>query len=217
MRVTRFVRLVIAVVALTFAAPAYSQGPREGIVVHGRWVLEVRNPDGTLAERREFQNAIKNGDIILTRLLARQGSMGPWRILLHRSPVDSPFLGPAGDLADAALHETGHFVSPSQFTAYFPGLTVAMDGPADHERALVLSGTATAAVAGGISEVETWASLCSRTNAPGTCGSAQGDQMFILNFTGTVLKNSSNQPTPLQLVKGQIVQVTVTISFSSPS
>jgi hypothetical protein len=32
-------------------------GPQEGIKVHGHWVIEVRNPDGKVATRREFENA----------------------------------------------------------------------------------------------------------------------------------------------------------------
>ena len=34
-----------------------SGGPQEGIKVHGHWVVEISNPDGTLADRREFENA----------------------------------------------------------------------------------------------------------------------------------------------------------------
>ena len=32
-------------------------GPQEGVRVRGHWVLDVRNPDGTLADRRDFHNA----------------------------------------------------------------------------------------------------------------------------------------------------------------
>ena len=34
-------------------APGESgQGPREGVKVHGHWVINVKNPDGTLAQHR---------------------------------------------------------------------------------------------------------------------------------------------------------------------
>jgi hypothetical protein len=50
------------------AAP--SSGPREGIHVHGHWVIEVRNPDSTLVDRREFENALtENGKKMLVALL----------------------------------------------------------------------------------------------------------------------------------------------------
>src|SRR5437879_3747133 len=40
------------------AAPA--GGPQEGIQVHGAWTIDVREPDGTLVEHREFENAFQN-------------------------------------------------------------------------------------------------------------------------------------------------------------
>src|SRR5262249_45924576 len=49
------------------APPGASQGT---IKVHGHWTIEVRNPNGTLAERREFENAYAGGDF-LPRVLAR--------------------------------------------------------------------------------------------------------------------------------------------------
>jgi hypothetical protein len=38
-------------------------GPQEGIKVHGHWVIEVRNPDGTLSTRREFENGLSGSRI----------------------------------------------------------------------------------------------------------------------------------------------------------
>ncbi len=49
------------------AAPAeknpasQAKGPHEGIAVHGHWTIEVRNPDGTVVTRREFENALQPG------------------------------------------------------------------------------------------------------------------------------------------------------------
>jgi hypothetical protein len=39
------------------ASPA--EGPSEGITVHGQWVIEVRNPDGTVTARRDFENELQ--------------------------------------------------------------------------------------------------------------------------------------------------------------
>jgi len=33
-------------------------GMLEGIKVHGHWVIEVRNPDGRLVQRRDFENSL---------------------------------------------------------------------------------------------------------------------------------------------------------------
>jgi hypothetical protein len=56
-------------------------GPQEGIKIHGHWVIEVRNPDGTLATRREFENSLETqGQQNLAALLARAASGGHWLI-----------------------------------------------------------------------------------------------------------------------------------------
>lgn len=48
------------------ALPAHAQEvAREGIHVQGDWVIEVRNPDGSVADRREFSN-----DLVAPEILA---------------------------------------------------------------------------------------------------------------------------------------------------
>lgn len=42
------------------AAEAAKPG-NDGIKIHGHWVLEVKNPDGKLVERREFDNSLVTG------------------------------------------------------------------------------------------------------------------------------------------------------------
>jgi hypothetical protein len=58
---------------------APSEPGHEGISLHGHWVLEVKNPDGKLAARREFDNSLvikgtatagNSGDQLLALLLA---------------------------------------------------------------------------------------------------------------------------------------------------
>jgi hypothetical protein len=80
--VTRIVLLAVIGVALSFAQGQQEQKPAEqkqakpdaakpipagekskggkdeGIKVHGHWVLEIRNPDGSLASRKEFENSL---------------------------------------------------------------------------------------------------------------------------------------------------------------
>src|SRR3989442_5421961 len=50
-------------------------GQVEGIKVHGHWTIEVRNPDGTLVTRREFENGLV-GASGLAQILARQKTPG---------------------------------------------------------------------------------------------------------------------------------------------
>ena len=40
------------------AASAPSGGLNTGIQIHGHWKIVVRNPDGTVATRREFENSL---------------------------------------------------------------------------------------------------------------------------------------------------------------
>lgn len=77
------------------AAQAPSKGSHEGIAVHGYWVIDVRNSDGTLAKHLEFENQlctsfsdglssqpIVGGDSILQSLLTGTASAGAWSIVV---------------------------------------------------------------------------------------------------------------------------------------
>jgi len=61
----------------SIGSPAAAQGPTEGLQVHGAWVIEVRNSDGTLEDRREFSNDLTfEGQQVLARVLTRaQGAV----------------------------------------------------------------------------------------------------------------------------------------------
>ncbi len=43
------------------AGQSTPKGPHEGIAVHGHWTIEVRNPDGSLVRRVEFENSLDPG------------------------------------------------------------------------------------------------------------------------------------------------------------
>ncbi len=60
------------------AAP--SKPGSEGIKVHGHWVLQVKNQDGTLGERREFENSL---------VLSNTGISGGGRYLTRGLPYGS--------------------------------------------------------------------------------------------------------------------------------
>ncbi len=66
------------------AAPTAPKGQHEGIMVHGHWVIEVKNPDGTVTARREFENSIQPyGAGYLAALLSGNNSPGGLSILLN--------------------------------------------------------------------------------------------------------------------------------------
>ena len=71
------------VAATPAAAPAPSGGIDTGIKIHGHWNIVVRNPDGTVATRRDFENSLDLGGIyILPTLLAGAQTPGAWAIAL---------------------------------------------------------------------------------------------------------------------------------------
>jgi len=68
------------------AAKPPSKGSQEGIKVHGHWTLEVKNPDGSLARRVEFENNLTTatnfaggtfGAQALVALLSGNASLAP--------------------------------------------------------------------------------------------------------------------------------------------
>ncbi len=190
----------------TTPAPVSSPAgaPQEGIKVHGHWIIEVRNPDGTPAEYREFDNAFNTsvGADLLVKILSRQNSVGAWRVHLGSSGTDFPFLDgstPAagwllesGDTATTLLSLTGNNV-------FRPLILTARE---DHT--LELRGTATAHRDGSIRSVWTWLSRAPATEPPSATytGSLAG------NFASTTLSS------PVNLTAGQQVVVSVVISFS---
>src|SRR5438309_7311126 len=132
-----------------------SGGPNEGIRVHGNWTIEVRNADGTLASRTDFENALVGGPV-LSMVLARLTSVGYWSILLEApanastGPCGTTPLPPPYNLNPCYLVEAGS-------TGAVPGTTLTVTAPTSGADAgkLVLSGTGTASANSSIASVST--------------------------------------------------------------
>lgn len=187
----------IAASSVATAATGSAPGaPQEGIKVHGHWMIEVRNPDGTLAEHREFENALgPNGNYLLTHFLARQDSVGGWGVVLGAvNSGDNAFLDSTP--TSAYIVET---TNPYNYPNFFKNLTVGVTS------GLVLSGSATAQRNGKIEKVSTYVARLPSTSPPsGTYDIAS----YILTETNLASASVVN------LTTGQQVQVTVVISFS---
>jgi hypothetical protein len=56
-------------------------GTSEGIQIHGDWIIEVSDPDGTLVERREFKNEFTGADAIAT-ILSSEKRVGFYKMML---------------------------------------------------------------------------------------------------------------------------------------
>ena len=92
----------------TVPVPVPAPASSEGIKVHGHWTIEVRNPDGTLAERREFDNILgPTGAETLVNLLGRRNSVGGWHIRLSAtSAADNAFLDGSSNPSYGAITES---------------------------------------------------------------------------------------------------------------
>lgn len=178
-------------------------GQHEGITVHGHWSIEVRNADGTLATHREFENSLAGGgSYVLSTLLSRTNSVGLWEINLQGPANGGPCPGSANN-SDCVIQES---LSPYSGAGVSNGLTVMTTTGAGGLNVLQLSGTAVAGT-GQITAVQTVLNACptgSTTCAPQTLAGniAQG---YL--FTQAVI-------TPVNVLAGQTVAVTVVISFS---
>lgn len=168
----------------------------EGIQVHGRWTIEVREPDGRLVSRTEFENAVvPTGEAALAEFLARKKTPGWWQILLLGSPNMEPCLD-AGTNAVCIVAESGDSTNTSNvFKNLAVGLTPGLMGAR-------LSGTATVQRSGNVDRVRTRVHRCDNTIAPSSpCSS------LAAIFTQTTLA------TPIAVLLNQQVAVTVDISF----
>jgi hypothetical protein len=66
------------------AKPSPARGTSTTIQISGRWVIEVRNPDGKVTAHREFENTITNtGMTYLAALLAGSNAPGSLSIMLN--------------------------------------------------------------------------------------------------------------------------------------
>jgi hypothetical protein len=203
-------------------ATASSQGggQKEAIKVHGHWTIEVRNPDGKLVTHREFENGLTlQGKDGLIRLLGRQITNGAWHVGLANTSGNHPceYPGSGGGSATATPCQIlePSFWAPAVVNSPYFFKTLILTLP--DSGGLVLTGTATAARNGAIDLVSTRIYNCPPNNGPQTCASTNTIGQF--EFTEKQLAQPVNGSCPdpacaVNVVKGQIIQVTVIISFS---
>jgi hypothetical protein len=231
---------------------------QQGIKVHGHWVLQVKNADGTLGERREFDNSLvtddqsPSGDQLLAGLLSGNLTPGDPTVVLIQFPsgasgpiifsqVCQDFLAINGSPnACYPFTTSSKTIVAQNFNTSFSipsetGLmaTTSWSSPVKW----VLSGIYT--VPSGltsITHVETLLDVCFPIAAPYTAvqsgnfifSGISGDRHADISSGTCTSTNTNNQeslswgtltgtaitPSALAVTPGQIVQVTVTISFS---
>ncbi len=187
-------------------SPTPQGGPQEGIKVHGHWIIDIRDPDGTLVTRREFENSLESSHG-LPLVLARLKTVGVWSIGLSGS---SPPCTNAGNQVDCQIEETVSTVFAND-TNVFKTLTLSVPTSGSNVGKLVLSGSAIAlkgkelGTTASITLVSTSNARCEPTIPPASnCG------------TGRILFTSSTM-SPVSVSAGQQIQVTVIIGFTSGS
>jgi hypothetical protein len=185
------------------------QGPHEGVKVHGHWVIDVRNPDGTLAQHRDFENSLSNPNIMVELLY---GILVPsdFAVLLYGSTP--PCTVSTSTYPCVIVHNLSSLPANAICGTYYcvTGLTVTPN--LGGSPSLVLAGSLTATQAGSISTVATYIGTCGSSNptpttvSPSTCAAGTSGYGYSgLTQTGI---------TTVPIISGQIIQVTVTITFS---
>ncbi|MGA3074770.1 MAG: hypothetical protein ABSG56_13860 [Bryobacteraceae bacterium] len=204
------------------AATAPAKPGSEGIKVHGHWIIDVKNPDGSLAQHRDFENSLQDGGQFLTGLASGYMVFGGYYIGFVGNACAPTALDGS---TNCYISQNGAFLSAQ--CAYYTcigGLTVAANITTGSSQpySIVLSGSGVVPLAGTISAVQTLDFYCYSYNGIGyvptganpaactTTGLNGGPTVGINGgtFTGTTLA------TPLAVTAGQVLLVTVTISFS---
>lgn len=113
------------------SAPDESDTTSEGIQVHGHWTIEVRDPDGSVDERIEFDNALEaDGARVLAELLGGERTVWnenyfgddntPWLIAFPESCEYGQFES-ATSAGDFIAGSTDHAVSNGSLTIQASG------------------------------------------------------------------------------------------------
>jgi hypothetical protein len=203
-----------------------------GIKVHGHWVIDVKNPDGTTADHRDFQNSlvIGQGDGLLVGLLSGYLVPGDLAINLQGTACTSGGLSGCNIVAQ----NPSPAGQPGAFLCYIqdicsPSLTYnVVLAPNSGSTSIILSGTIYTVVTGTISTVGTAFNACDSVNgyvpgpstfvaptkpstlAPASCIGAPTSISAII----ALLTQTSNF-TPLQVTNAnQTIKVTVSITFA---
>ena len=196
--------------AAVTAAQSQSDLSQSSIRLHGHWTIEVRETDGRIVKRHEFDNALQDQRALLA-IFGRVHSAGHWYVSL-------------GDLyGDGEPCLSGTPAVPTTCTLQEPGdarvysgstklsvLSVALEGSPSPNR-LVLLGTFTAQNTGQISAVSTGLGVCDPAVAPSTpCTNGLAYSLTFHAFAPTGPLGVG----PIPVTAGQVVQVRVEISFS---
>ncbi len=204
--VTMASAVAVAVASATGAGAQEAAGPREGIKVHGHWIVEVKNPDGTRAQYREFENALlPQGGEALSSILAAQLVPSTWFVQLG-SDVSTTNPCALGAAPVPCISTTSIGAQGASATTHFPTLTISAPTTAPNSGKLVLSGSVTSTYAqpSSIGYVQTRIRMCPASQPAGVACPGSLEKFF---------SQAAVSPA-IPIVPGQIIQITVIFSFS---
>jgi hypothetical protein len=199
------------------AGQSAPKGQSEGLNVHGHWTIVVKNPDGKVVSHTEFENSIvSGGKAILSDILGQQQTAGPWVIEI---------LAPPSACSVTAIP----FTSTTQVCAIVQGqplpttcgnnCVAGMPAPTvTNAPSVVIAGSITFPTGGPaatITSVATGMFVCPNNVPASVC--AAGNVLVLVGspFSGASnVFTAANLPTGVLVSPGQIVQVTVTLTFS---
>lgn len=196
----------------------------QGVTLHGHWVINVKNPDGTLAQHRDFENSLEtDGQGFLVGLMSGYLVPGDYMLVIGASSGTSAcnatyqFCGIVHNLSTyPALGYCSVYYCTGSSLNYAYNFGTGFGGPFS----MVLSGSITANQTGTIGAVYSLISTCANigfsgsvnpstieTNSPATCVTQTSPEPWYGPLTQAGI-------TPVAVASGQIIQVTVTFTFS---
>ncbi len=198
-------------------------GMHQGIKMHGHWTIDVRNPDGTLVQHRDFENSIQyDGQNYLTALMSGYAVAGNYAIYFSNSTATTTnAVCTSGTYPYCAIVQSltnGQGPTFCSFYTCVGGLTVTPTfgtGPT-----VKLAGNITAPNGGIIATVYTAPAGCTavgNSTYPPTTIATITPAQCLASTSGYSMGGTSTATTlasPVTVVAGQIIQITVTLSFS---
>jgi len=198
-------------------------GSHQGVKLHGHWVIDVRNPDGTLTGHRDFENALESSaQGFLIGLMSGYMVPGDYMIVLGAQSGNGPcvatyqFCGIARSLSTyPALGYCANYYCTGGSLSYTYNFGTSFGGPFS----LVLSGSITSNQTGTVGIVYSLLNLCANNASgganPSTVETSSPSSCITQTSPATWYGPLSDANiTPVSVTSGQIIQVTVTITFS---
>ncbi len=209
-----------------------------GIRIHGHWKFVVHNADGSLASEKEFENALVTpgaGDYLIASALLGQTVPVDWAVVL--CPVAGSTWAVTGGICPGnnvpiavLVPSTNTIAGQAMYNSNSCNLNTCISGlrqgitggtSSTPSYSITLSGTYTSPVPAQINAVGTYTGLCPALG-PGqfsTTSASVCEGSFVTNYPPYPANNPIMLPftgtnQTQSLGAGQILQVTVTISFS---